>query len=67
MTANPVEHDHSKHVAVDYYFVRKRVADGYLVVRYIPSSLQTADVFIKGLSTQQSLFLKAKLSMHPSD
>lgn len=36
MTANPVMHDRSKHIAVDYHFVRERVAAGDLTVRYIP-------------------------------
>ena len=33
MTVNPVQHDRSKHIAVDYHFVHERVAHGDLVVR----------------------------------
>jgi len=32
MFANPIHHDRSKHIAVDYHFVRERVAAGDLVV-----------------------------------
>jgi len=39
MSANPMQHDRSKHIALDYHFVRKRVADGDLVIRYIPTRL----------------------------
>jgi len=39
MTINPVKHDRNKHIAVDYHFVRKRVAHGGLVVRYITTKL----------------------------
>jgi len=56
MTANPIHHDRNKHIDVDYHFFREWVAAGDLVVRYIPFSLQIADIFIKGLSSKQFLF-----------
>ena len=49
MIVNPFQHDRSKYIAVDYHFVRKRVAHGDLVVRYIPTRLQLADILPKGL------------------
>jgi len=52
MSANPVLHDRSKDIVVDYHFVRERVAAGELVVRYIPTGLQVADMFTKGLSSK---------------
>jgi len=39
MSTNPVQHDRSKHIVVDYHFVRERVADRDLVLRYIPTRL----------------------------
>ena len=51
MCANPMRHDRSKHIAVDYHFVRERIVDWDLVIRYIPTTTQVADVFTKGLST----------------
>lgn len=55
-TVNPVLHDRSKHIAVDYHFVRERVSHGDLVVRYVSTKLQL-DIFTKGLPSQQLLFL----------
>ena len=46
MSANPIRHDRSKHIAVDYHFVREWVAAGDLVVRYIPTSLQLSLIHI---------------------
>ena len=63
MFANPIHHDCSKHIAVDYHFVGEQVAVGDLVVRYIPTSLQIANIFAKGLSSKQFLFLKSNLSV----
>lgn len=35
LSANPVLHSTTKHVAVNYHFVREKVADKSLVVRHI--------------------------------
>ena len=67
MSANPVEYDRSKHIAVDYHFVHERLADGDLVIRYIPTRLQTADIFTKGLTLQQFLLHRTNLPVHPPD
>lgn len=58
-------HDRSKHITVDYHFVRERVSHGDLVIRYVPMKLQLADIFTKGLPSQQFLFLKSNLSIKP--
>ena len=65
MSANPIHHDHNKHIPVDYHSVRERVAGADLIVCYIPPSLQIADIFTKGLSSKQFLFLKSNLSGDP--
>ena len=67
MLANSIHHNPSKHIIVDYHFVHEQVATGDLVVQYIPTSLQIADNFTKGLSSKQLLFLKSNLTMHPAD
>jgi len=65
MATNPVQHDRSKHIAVDYHFIQERVVDGDLVIHYIPTRLQVAHVFTKGLSSQQFLLHKYNLSIRP--
>ena len=42
LTANPVHHERSKHIAVDYHFVREHVTHGDLVVRHVPARLRLA-------------------------
>lgn len=49
MTINPVFHARSKHIELDYHFVRERVALGLLVTRYIPTTKQVADLFTKSV------------------
>ena len=65
MSTNPIYRDHNKDIVVDYHFVREWVAAGNLVVQYI-TSLQIADIFTKGLSYKQFLFLKCNLTSIPS-
>ena len=39
MSVNPVQHDRSKYIVVDYYFVHKWIADGDLIIHYVPIRL----------------------------
>jgi len=52
---------------VDYHFVRERVATSDLVVRYIPTGSQIVDIFTKGLSAKQFLFLKSNIAVRHID
>ena len=65
MSYNPVSHNQSKHIALDYHFVREKVAAGHLPVQFVPSAFQIADLFTKSLSRPQFLFFRSKLNVSP--
>ncbi|KAL6344248.1 hypothetical protein AAG906_035473 [Vitis piasezkii] len=63
LAANPVLHSRAKHVEIDYHFVRERVLQKTLDVRFLPSEDQVADILTKALSTQRFLHLRSKLTV----
>ncbi|KAF5813031.1 putative RNA-directed DNA polymerase [Helianthus annuus] len=65
LSANPVFHARTKHVECDYHFVREKVAQGKLQVKFISTHDQIADVFTKPLPSQRFLMLRSKLQVVP--
>ena len=63
MFVNPVLIVRTKHIAIDYHFVHEKVALGSLLTRFVPSSLQIADLFTKLLSRVVFDGLKTKLGL----
>ncbi|KAM1222951.1 hypothetical protein FF1_010509 [Malus domestica] len=65
LASNPVFHARTKHVAVDYHFVRELVVAKSLNVYHVSTTFQIADIFTKGLSADRFHFLKSKLVRRP--
>jgi hypothetical protein len=61
LSANLIFHARTKHVEVDYHFVRARVAKREIQIRFISSKDQLADVFTKPLSHSIFSLLRSKL------
>ncbi|RVW23488.1 Retrovirus-related Pol polyprotein from transposon RE1 [Vitis vinifera] len=64
MIVNAVFHARSKHIELDYHFVREKVASGVLITRFLPSSLQVVDIFTKALLKTSFQVFRFKLGVH---
>ncbi|GKC38948.1 gag/pol polyprotein, partial [Tanacetum coccineum] len=64
LSTNPIFHARTKHVEIDYHFVREKVAQGYLRVQHISTHDQITDIFTKPLPTPRFLFLRSKLQIY---
>lgn len=67
LSNNPVQHQRIKHIEIDLHFVREKVALGQVKVIHVPSSLQFADIFKKGLPTTLFKEFRSSLTVRSSD
>lgn len=65
MTKNPVIQTRSKHIVLDFHFIRELVESNSLHVRHISSVDQMTDIFTKALSKDRIFQLRSKLQVHP--
>ena len=63
LASNPVYHACTKHIEVDYHFIREKVVNKDVHTCYLPTIDQIADIFTKGLTFHRFLFLRNKLQV----
>jgi hypothetical protein len=47
LAKNPVHHQRSKHIDIRYHYIRSQIKDDIILLHYIPSKENIADMFTK--------------------
>nr|XP_033514035.1 uncharacterized protein LOC117278679 [Nicotiana tomentosiformis] len=63
IAANPLYHERTKHIEIDYHFVRERIQQRLITTNYISTTNQPANILTKGLAKVQHEYLKSKLGV----
>jgi hypothetical protein len=63
LSTNPVQHQWTKHVEIDFHFVHDRVAIGDVRVLHVPTTSQFADIFTKGLPSSTFSEFRSSLNV----
>jgi hypothetical protein len=67
---NPVQHDRTKHIEIDRFFIKEKIDDRIIKIEHVSSAQQIADCLTKGLETRECNLACDKMGMidiyHPS-
>ena len=67
MTENPVFHDKSKHIEIQYFYTRYMVQKGSIKIQYVSTDEKVVDVLTKPLSRVKFEYFHDKIGVVRKD
>ena len=66
LAKNPIHHQRTKHIDIQYHYIRERLRDNTVKLEYCPTEEMVADVLTKGLSKGKHSYFTEKLGLQAS-
>ena len=63
MTKNPVYHSRTRHIAINYHFIREAIEEGEVELNFCRSEEQIADILTKALPKEKFQSLREALGV----
>ena len=63
LAKNPIYHDQSKHIDIKFHFVRDCIDGGQIVIKFVETGRQLADILTKSLGRLWFMELKKMIGM----
>ncbi|KAK8624782.1 hypothetical protein V6N13_089668 [Hibiscus sabdariffa] len=63
LTKNPIQHSRTKHIEIRHHFIRDHVSKNDIVLEYVDTLHQLADIFIKPLDKERFWTLRRDLGL----
>jgi hypothetical protein len=63
ISKNPVMHSKTKHIPIKYHFLREHVVEKNIIVEYVGTKEQVADIFTKPLPWESFEYLRQRLGV----
>ena len=63
ISKNPVQHSRTKHIDIRHHFIRELVENKTVIIEYVATENQLADIFTKALDSSRFDFLRKSLAI----
>ena len=63
LSKNPIQHSRMKHIEIRHHFIRDHVQNEDIILEFMPTKNQLADIFTKPLNSKRFEFIRGELGL----
>ena len=64
ISKNPIQHSRTKHIEIRHHFIRNHVQNENIVLEFVPTKDQLADIFTKPLNGDRFEQIRSELGLY---